>query len=61
MYVLLVIHSFVVLLNGFFFFRAKFYSDWEKREGREAWVCAVWVRSYNIWMNSVSKVLLLVA
>ncbi|KIL65074.1 hypothetical protein M378DRAFT_10966 [Amanita muscaria Koide BX008] len=35
---------------------AKFYSDWEKREGREGWVCAVWVRDYDAWMNRVSKI-----
>ncbi|KAF9222812.1 hypothetical protein BS17DRAFT_782617 [Gyrodon lividus] len=35
---------------------AKFYSDWEKREGREGWVCAVWVRDYEAWANRVSKV-----
>ena len=57
MYVLLVVNFYGVIQG--LPCRAKFYSDWEKREGREGWVCAVWVRDYDAWMNRVSKVFLI--
>lgn len=52
------LHSFLIY-HLIYDRRAKFYSDWEKKEGREGWVCAVWVKDYDIWMNKVNKVLFL--
>ena len=54
MYVRFTISTFLVIAQSFPY-SAKFYSDQERREGRESWVYAVCVRDYAMWMK-VSKV-----